>query len=77
MLIAKTSSDQLGVYPVALMFLYFEILTWSPTLNLGSISLESTFYSAQQLDLTSIGLILIVLWNVLLYLLTISSKTSK
>ena len=77
MLITKTSSDQFEVYALAKTFLCFEILTWSPALNLGYYSLESTLYSAQELDLTSIGFILIFLWDVLLYLSTISSKTSK
>ena len=34
-LITKISFDQLGAYPLVKMFLYLEILTWSPTLNLG------------------------------------------
>ena len=46
LLIAKTSSDQFGVYPLAKIFLHFKIPTWSPTLNLGYSSLESTLYSA-------------------------------
>ena len=41
----KTISGQFGVYPLAKV-LYFEILTRSPTLNFGSLSLELTFYSA-------------------------------
>ena len=36
LLTTKTSSNQFGVYPLAKMFLYFEILTSSPTLNLVS-----------------------------------------
>ena len=40
-LITKTSSDQFGVYHLAKIFFYFEILTWPPTLNLGSLSLTS------------------------------------
>ena len=45
-LITKSSSDQFGVCPLAKMFVYMEILTWSPTLNLGSFSLESALHSA-------------------------------
>ena len=37
----KTSSDQFWVYPLANLFLYFEILTSSPTLKLGLDTLES------------------------------------
>ena len=40
-LIRKTSSDQFGVYRLAKIFLYFDVLTRSPTLNLGSLSLNS------------------------------------
>ena len=46
LLTTKTSSDQFFVYPLAKTLLYFEILTWSPTLNLGLVILESTLYSA-------------------------------
>ena len=46
-LTTKTFSDQLGVYPLARIFLYFEILTWSPTLNLGFLSLTSLLESIQ------------------------------
>ena len=38
-LIAKAYSIQFGMYPLAKMFLYFQILTRSPSLNLGSLSL--------------------------------------
>ena len=41
---AKISSDQLGIYSLAKIFLYFEILTWSPTLNFRSFSLESAMF---------------------------------
>ena len=40
----KTSSEQLGACPLAKMFFYFEILTWSRTLNLVSFSLEPRLY---------------------------------
>ena len=46
-LITKTSSDQSGAYPFAKMFLYFDTLTWSPTWNLGSFSLESKLQKNQ------------------------------
>ena len=42
----KTSSDQFGAYSLAKIFLYFEILTWSPSLNLGYFLLKSSLYSA-------------------------------
>ena len=42
-LITKTS-DQLGAYPLAKMFLHFEIRTRSSTLNLASLAVESTLY---------------------------------
>ena len=44
----------------------FDILRWSPTSNLGSLSLLSTSNSIYELDSTSIGFALIVLY-VLLY----------
>ena len=47
------------------IFLYLETLTWSPTLNLESLSLT-------YLSLTSTGFNIIVLWYVLLYSFTIS-----
>ena len=65
--ITKTSSDQFGVYPLAQIFLYLEILTRSPTLNLESLSLTSFLKSIYVLSLTLTGLILIVLCYVLLY----------
>ena len=61
LLITKTSSKEFGVYPLRKMFLYFDIFTWSPILNIRSLSLLS-------LHLTLTGSLLIVLWNVLLYL---------
>ena len=64
-LITKTFSDQFGVYPLAKIFLYLEILTWSSSLNLGSLSLTSFLKSRYVLSLTSTGSILIVLWHVL------------
>ena len=58
------------------VFLCFFILTISPILNLGSLSLISLIQRIYVFDFTSTGLILIVLWYVLLYLLTISSNLS-
>ena len=58
------------------MFFYVFILTISPILNLGSLSLISLIQRIYVFDFTSTGLILIVLWYVLLYLLTISSNLS-
>ena len=40
-LIAKTSFDKFEVYRLGKIILYFEILTWSPTLTLGFLSLSS------------------------------------
>ena len=59
-LITKTSSKQFGAYHLRKMFLYFDILTWSPILNLRSLSILS-------LHLTLTGFLLIVSWNILLY----------
>ena len=70
-LITKVSSDEFGVYALAKMFLYFYILTWSPILNSGSLSLTFLPKLIYVLSLTSIGFTLIVLWYALLYLLTI------
>ena len=58
------------------MFLYFDVLTISPILNLGSLLLISLLEAIYVLDFTSTGFILIVLWYELLYLLTISSNLS-
>ena len=60
-LITRNFSDQFGVSPFAKKFLYFDILTESPILNLGSLSLFSLLESTDVLDYTSIGFILIVL----------------
>ena len=54
-LITKTSSDQFGVYALAKVVSCFEILAWSPTLNLGSLLLTSLLESIYALSLTSIG----------------------
>ena len=59
-LITKTSSKQFGAYPLRKMFLYFDIFTWSTILDLRSLSILS-------LHLTLTGFLLIVSWNVLLY----------
>ena len=56
--------------------LYFGILTLLPTLNLGSFSLFLTSKSIYDLVLTSVGFILIVLWHLLLYSLTLLSNLS-
>ena len=57
----KNYFRQCWAYPSAKMFLYFDILTQSPTLNLGYFSWESSLYSAWESDLTSIAFIFIVL----------------
>ena len=46
--------------PFAKIFLYFDILTWSPTWNLGSLSLCSAPYSKYLSTWTSEGFIFIV-----------------
>ena len=80
-LITTTSSDQFGVHSLAKLFFYLEILTWSPTLNLGSLSSTSLLacYSIEWiyvLSSTSAGFILIVLWYILLYSFTTSFNLS-
>ena len=52
------------------MFLCYYILTWLPTSNLGSLYLFSRRKLKYVLDLISIDIILIVLWQVLLYLIS-------
>ena len=52
------------------VFLYFHILTWSPTLNLTSSFLFFWSKSVYVLDFISAGSILFVLWYVFLYSLT-------
>ena len=56
------------------IFLYFDILTWSPTLKLGSLLLCLTSYSICVLGLTSIDFTFIDPRYVLLYLSIISSS---
>ena len=78
-LITKTSSDKFGENPLAK--LYLEIPSWSPTLNLRSLQFFSllecnSIESIYVLNLTSTGLILILLWYVLLYSLTMSFNLS-
>ena len=58
------------------MFLYFEILTVSPILNLGPLWFISLSDSIYLFDFTSTGFILIVLWYVILYLLTLTILSS-
>ena len=54
--------------------MYFDVLVWSTTFNLGSLLSFSTSKSIYILDLTSISFILIVLWYEVLYLLPVSSN---
>ena len=58
------------------MFWYFDILTLSPILTFGFLSLMYLLESIYVFDFTSAGFILVALWYVLLYLLTISSNLS-
>ena len=60
-LITNTSSDQFGTYPFAKKFLSFDILTISPILNLGSLSLISFIELIYVFHFTSKGFVLIVL----------------
>ena len=53
-------------------FLYSDILTISPILNLGSLSLISLLELIYVFRFTSPGFIFIVLWSVLFYLFTIT-----
>ena len=50
-----------------IIVLYFDILTWSRTTNLGPPSLLSTSKWKCVLDLASIGLILLLQWYVCIY----------
>ena len=61
---------------VAFFKKYFDILTISLILKLGSLLLISLVESIYVFDFTSTGFILIVLWYVLLYLSNISSHLS-
>ena len=61
---------------VAFFKKYFDILTISLILKLGSLLLVSLVESIYVFDFTSAGFILIVLWYVLLYLSNISSHLS-
>ena len=54
--------------------MYFDVLVWSTTFNLGSLLSFSTSKSIYILDLTSISFILIVLWYEVLYLSPVSSN---
>ena len=58
------------------ILLYFDILVWSPTLNIEPSLLFFLFKSIYMFGFTSTGFVLIVLWYVLLYLLIISSNLS-
>ena len=60
-LITKTSSDKFEEQTFAKTFLDFDILTWLPTLKLGSSSLFSLPKPIYVLDLLSASYILIVL----------------
>ena len=65
------------MYPLAKIFFYIEILTWPPTLNSGSLSLEcNSIGSINVLSSTSTGFIVIVLWYVLFHSFAKSSNLS-
>ena len=72
-LIRETSLDQLGTYSFAKLFLYFDILTLAPVLNLGSSFLISFLVSLCVVDFKPTGFFLVVLSYVLFYLRTLSS----
>ena len=61
---------------VAFFKKYFDILTISLILKLGSLLLVSLVESIYVFDFTSTGFILIVLWYVFIYLSNISSHLS-
>ena len=75
-LITQNYSDQSETLPFAKMSLYFDLLTISPILNLGSLSLISLLESIYMLGFHSSSFILIALRYVLLGLLIISSNLS-
>ena len=54
-LITKTSSDRFGTKPFAKICLYFDILTISPILNLGSLVLIPLIELIYVSDFTSTG----------------------
>ena len=58
------------------MFLYFDVLTESRILNLEFLLLISLLDSIYVFDSTPKGFILIALWHLLSYLLTVSSNLS-
>ena len=57
-LTTKTSSDQYRLQRIASTILHFDILSWTPTLNSGSLPLFSKSNSIYILDLKLIGFIL-------------------
>ena len=75
-LITKTSPDQLGTWFLAKMLLYFDILTWLPSLNFGIFLLFSLLKPIYMLSFTSASFFLMVLWDMVLYLWTMSSNLS-
>ena len=70
-LITKTFLDKLGAQPFP--FIYFDILTISPILNLGSLLL---IFLLDSIYVLVLFFTLIVPWYTLLYSLTISSYLS-
>ena len=62
LLITMTSPEQFCVFPSAKIFLHFDILTWSPTVSVGSLLFFPTPYSIYVLNWTSAVFILNVLW---------------
>ena len=75
-LVTKTSCDSFGVKIFSKIFFYIGILTWSLSLSLACFSLFFTLNSIYALQITSTGFILVALWYVFLYSLTISSTLS-
>ena len=75
-LITKSISEQFEASTFAKIFFYSDIITWSSTLNLRSLSLLKTSKLIYVLDLTSIGFIMIALWYILLYLSNILCNLS-
>ena len=74
--VTETSSDQFETWRFVKIFLYLDILTIWRTLNSGSLSLISWLEPIHELGFIWTRFILIILWYVLLYLLTISTNLS-
>ena len=61
----ETSSAKFGAWPFVKMFLYFDILTWSPNSNIRSLLSFCSSKTIYVLDFISTDFFLVVLWYVL------------